>query len=142
MPYSSIIASATLKVMVNGRLLGWAAGFNPHIRTPARRAQGIDTSQTYELMPTTYEVNGTLTVYRGRAQGGVEGLGMIAFARNLLLQKYNTIELLDRVTDVVVMRFDSCLITDQAWSIAPKGLVTGQVQFEGLGYTNEADSGS
>lgn len=139
MAQSQVLASAHLKCNVNGRLLGWTSGFHPRIRTPVRRAQGIDTALTFELMPTTYEVAGSMQVYRGRAQGGAEGLGMAAFARNLLLQKYCTIELLDRVTDLVVFKFGSCLITEQNWDISPKGLVVGQFAFEGCEYSNEAD---
>ena len=140
MSWSKVLAGAHLKVMVNGRLLGWTAGINYRIRTPVRRAQGIDSSLTFELMPTTYDVAGSMEVYRGRAQGGAEGLGMASFAKNLLLQKYSTIELVDRVSDQVVASFQKCLVSEQAWTVRPKSLVTGNFSFEGTGYSNEADA--
>jgi hypothetical protein len=140
MAWPKVIASAHLKVMVNGRLLGWAAGFRPRISTPVRKAQGIDTNLTFELMPATYDVSGTIQVLRGRAQGGAEGLGMAAFAKDLLKQKYCSIELLDRLSDQVVMKFVGCLITEQTWDVSPKGIVTGQFTFEGLDYSNEAEA--
>lgn len=139
MGWSSVVASAHLKVFVNGRLLGWSTGFQPRIRTPQRAAGGIDTSVTFELMPTTYEVSGTIDVLRGRAQGGAEGLGMAAFARDLLKQKYSTIELVDRASDQVMMKVVGAVIDEQSWSVAPKGIVTGRFSFVGLDWSNEAD---
>lgn len=140
MSWPSIIAAAHLKVFVNGRLLGWTTGFMPQTRTPVKRASGIDTSLTFELMPTGYDVTGNMVIIRGRAQGGIEGLGMAAFAKNLLRQKYCTIELVDRLTDQVVMKFAGCMVTSQAWDVSPKGIVTGRISFEGLDYSNEADA--
>lgn len=140
MSWSNILAGAHLKCMVNGRLLGWTSGIHYRIRTPARRAQGIDSAVTFELMPTTYDVAGSMEVYRGRAQGGAEGLGMAAFAKDLLKQKYSTIELVDRLSGDVVASFSGCLVTEQSWDARPKSLVTGNFTFEGVGYSNEASS--
>lgn len=140
MAWSNVLAGAHLKCMVNGKLLGWTTGFQPRISTPVRRAQGIDTNLSFELMSTTYSVSGSMQVFRGRAQGGAEGLGMTAFARDMLMQKYCTIEILDRVSDQVVMKLSGCVVTEQVWNVSPKGLVTGQFSFEALNYSNEADS--
>jgi hypothetical protein len=137
--WPSIIAAAHLKVYVNGRLLGWTTGFTPRISTPVRAAGGIDTSVTFELMPTTYAVSGTMEVLRGRGQGGAEGLGMAAFAKDLLKQKYSTIELVDRLSDAIMFKFVGCLVEDQGWEVTPKGLVRGRFSFQGLDYSNEAD---
>lgn len=136
---SQVLAGAHLKVMVNGRLLGWASSFAPRIRTAYRPAVGIDQSTVQEFIPGTYSVGGTMEVYRGRLQGGLEGLGMVAFARDMLRQKYCRIELVDRGTGTTVFRFENCVVTEQAWRVTPKGLVIGSIQFEGTEYSNEAD---
>jgi hypothetical protein len=136
---SKILASAHLKVLVNGRLLGWTSGFSPRVRTSVRPAMGIDNSTAIELIPTSYSVSGTMEVYRGRLQGGLEGLGMVAFAKDLLRQKYCTIEVVDRATDTTVFKIIGCTVTEQAWRVSPKALVSGTIQFEGLETSNEAD---
>src|SRR6266568_9420570 len=137
--WSSVVAAAHLRVFVNGRLLGWTTGFQPRVATPVRPAQGIDQPQTFELMPTTYRVMGSMDVLRGRLTGGLEGLGLVASGRDLLKQKYKTIEIVDRVTDTTFFKATGCVVTDQTIRIAPKGIVVISLQFEGLDATNEAD---
>jgi hypothetical protein len=137
MPRSETVVAAHLKIYVNGSLMGWATGFQPRIQTPVRKAQGIDTLMTFELMPTGFSASGSLQIVRGRAQGGPEGLGMVAAAKDMLKQKYLTIEVVDRITDSIVFKFTGCTITDQTWMISPKGVVTGALTFEAINYSND-----
>ena len=139
MAQTSIIAGAHLKCYVNGRILGWASGVKINTRTPVKAIFGIDDSLAVELAPTTYAVQGTLQIWRGRNQGGAEGLGLVSFAEKLLLQKYFTLELVDRVTDGVVFKAIGCLTTSQDWTISPKGLISGSISFEGMNTSNESD---
>lgn len=140
MASSKILAGAHLKVYVNGQLLGVANGFNFAVRSPVRINRGIDQSTGSELIPTTYDVTGTIQVYRGRWQGGAEGLGMAAFGQKLLEQRYSTIEIVDIDSDAVVAKFIQCLVPSQSWEIRPKGLVVGNFSFEGLDYSNETEA--
>jgi hypothetical protein len=136
---TSLIAAPHLKVFINGRLLGWAFGIHYKKRTPVRELFGIDCSIPSELAFTTYHVQGTIQIYRGRYQGEAEGLGMSAFANKLLRQKYITIEVVDRITDCVISKFLECVIIDQDWNVAPKGLLSGTFSFLGIDASNEAD---
>jgi hypothetical protein len=132
-----ILEAACLKVYINGQVLGWAANVQSAISTPARAIHGIDQSSPTEIIPTTYSVSCSIRVYRGRATGGAEGLGLISSGYNLLKQKYCTIEIVDRITDQVVNRFGSCLVSSQSWDISPKGLVTGTLSFTGIEFSTE-----
>jgi hypothetical protein len=136
---SKVLEGATVKVFVNGSLLGWAAGINLRIRTPVRQAHGIDSSTAFEAIPTTYSVTATMTVYRGRHSGGAEGAGLAASGENLLKQKYATIELVDRLSNAVIAKLTECMVTDQAWSYLPKQLVTGQISLDGINHQNESE---
>lgn len=100
---------------------------------------GIDTSLTFEIAPTTYEVSGSVQVLRGRLSGGLEGVGLIGFVKDLLRQKYSTIEMVDIQSGATIYRATGCMVEEQAWTTSPKGLVTGQFSFRGIEVSNEAD---
>jgi hypothetical protein len=135
------IASAHIKVYVNGKLLGYAISVPSwNIRSDWGRLQEIDSVITRQLAPRMYAVSGTFQVLRGRATGGLEGAGLVTTAESMLRQKYATIELQDRVSQDIIFRGLQCVVTQQSWQINPKSLVVGSFNFEGLVFANESVS--
>lgn len=141
MAFPSIIAGHHVKCYVNGRLLGYITGMPQWtIDTDYRPALEIDSNVPRELMPGQFRVAGAFSILRGRDTGGLEGAGMVASGQKMLLQKYLTIELVDRLTDQTIFRATKCQVTRQAWTAAPKQLVTGTFTWLGIAFENEAKS--
>jgi len=141
MPFSAVIAGHHVKCYINGVLLGYITGMPAWtIDTEYRPALEIDSNIPRELMPGQFRVTGTFTILRGRDTGGLEGAGMVATAKDMLLQKYLNIELVDRLTDQTIFRATQCQVTRQSWTTAPKQLVTGTFNWMGITFENESKS--
>jgi hypothetical protein len=139
--FPSIVAGQDVQCYINGVLLGYISGLPQWtIETDYREAREIDSNVPKELMPGTYRVSGAFQILRGRDTGGLEGAGMVASAEKMLLQKYLTIELVDRNTDQVIFRAKHCQVLRQTWSTAPKQLVTGTFSWVGTTFENESKS--
>ena len=133
------IAAAHLRLFLNGKLFGACMGV-PALTIQSNWAElrEIDSVVARQLTPRTYSVTGTIQVLRGRSTGGLEGMGLTATGSSMLLQKYLTIELQDRITDDIVMSIHECQIDNQSWKIDAKGLVIGTFNFRGLRFDTEA----
>lgn len=139
--FSPIVAGHHVKCFINGILLGYVTGMPQWvIDTEYRETREIDSNTSVELIPGPFRVSGAFTVLRGRSTGGLEGAGIAATAEKMLLQKYLTIELIDRLTDQTIFRATRCQVTKQSWTTAPKQLVTGTFTWVGLRFENEAQS--
>lgn len=141
MAFPSTIAGFHVKCFINGALLGYVTAVPRwSISTGQREAREIDSNIPAELMPGVYRVSGTFTVLRGVDTGGLEGAGMVASAKDMLLQEYLTIELQNRLTDQVIFRATGCAVLNQTWSISPKALIQGSFEWVGMTFHNEAQS--
>ena len=141
MAFSTTLAGLHVKCYINGTLLGFITAVPQWvITTDQREAREIDSNIPAELMPGSYRVNGSFSILRGRDTGGLEGAGIVASAQNMLLQKYLTIELQDRLTDQMVFRAVNCAVLRQSWSIAPKQIIQGTFDWVGTVFENEAKS--
>ena len=140
MAQTKTITPAHLKLYVNGQLIGIAMGGSYQIQTAVRDIRAIDSNVAYELAPTQCDVSGTIQIVRLHGTGGIEGEGIAAFDEEILLQKYSTITLVDRKTDLNMQEFGRCLCTGQQWNIPTRGIVTGSFSFKGTAWSNEAAS--
>jgi hypothetical protein len=141
MAFPSIVAGQDVKVYINGVLLGYITGMPQWtIDTEYREAREIDSNDVREWMPGQSRVSGAFQILRGRDTGGLEGAGMVASGKKMLLQKLLTIELVDRLTDETIFRATQCQVTRQTWSTAPKQLVTGTFSWVGTSFENESKS--
>jgi hypothetical protein len=134
----AVIAGAHLKCIVNGHMLGVITGVSWDVDTGDTPRYQIDDNVAAEIVPGRYSVGGTFSLVRGRFSGGLEGLGVQAFAERVLRQKYSTIELVDRVTDEVVHRFEDCVVAKQHWQTDAKGLLMGSFSWLGRRSVTEA----
>jgi hypothetical protein len=135
-PFS--VAGAHLKCYVNGTLLGYVAAIPAwNVTSSWGELRELDSVSARQLTPRAYGCSGTIQVIRGRGTGGLEGAELVPSGSNMLLQKYLTIEIQDRITQDVVYRAVQCAIDNQQWQIQ-RGIVMGTFNFKGISFTNES----
>jgi hypothetical protein len=139
MPTLSIAGAATI-LYLNNVKAGFVTGFDFRATNNRRAVGELDSITPAELIPGNTAVNGTVTCMRIRLDGGLEGRGIAPSERNLLLEKYISILLVDRLTDSVIFRCDNAAVVDQNWSIRSKGLLEGSFSFIGISWLNESEN--
>ena len=132
-----ILNGARIAVYFNNRPYGRCSSVAFSTSTPHKPARGVDIPYIAEQMPTTYSVNGTLSVYRMIADGGAEGAGIQAPMDMQVREKYGTLILVERDTGTTVLRIDHVTIDSQSWTFASKSIVAGNINFTGIVFTNE-----
>lgn len=130
-----VIPSAELVVYVNGAPFGIATTFSWQSNTQKRAIRGIDCAEAIELAPMMVSVTGQMSVVRLHS-GGLETMEITASFENQSREKYISILVIDRATQAIIFRADSCSITSQQWSASARGMVMGQVSFEALEWSS------
>lgn len=137
MSRARVITAANVTCYVNGTQFGRVAGFTWRSSTARRALYGLDLVDPQELAPTQAKVTGLLRLYRTVGDGGAEGAGMAASFEDLPREKYFTVQLIDRGSDKVLFQAQLCSVVSQSWEIQSKGIVTGQLEFEAISWSNE-----
>lgn len=140
MARSRVLASSSVVVYVNGKLFGHCASFSFSSHTPRKAIYGLDSTEPYELAPTTTRVSASMQVYRLVGDAGAEGAGITAPYDDLPKEKYFTVMLVDRGSDSTLFRADYCSLTSQSWSIPSRGIVTGSLDIEAINWSNELNN--
>ncbi len=122
---------------INGQVYAFVNGFNWDSQTPARPIYGLDSADPYELAPTTTKVSGTIGVFRTVADKGAQGAGIVPYFEQVPNGKYFSISIVDRSTDMLLFQSDTAILQSESWSIPSKGLITGQLRFEAITWTNQ-----
>lgn len=135
-----ILNGSRILVYFNNRPYGRCASIAFSTITPHKPARGVDVPYICENMPTTYAVQGSMTVYRMIGDGGAEGSGIQAPQYLQSREKYGTLVLTERQTDTTVLKIDQVSIDSQAWTFASKTLVMGNITFTGIVFTNEVQT--
>lgn len=138
MALSRITHGARLLCYINGTLLGRITSFEYSSNTNHRDARGLDVNYVIETIPTTISTVFTMTILRVIADGGAEGAGLVTQLADQVREKYFTILLVDRVTDLPVFQSDYCTCTSQSWSVAAKGVMIGRISCEAIYWNNES----
>jgi len=126
---NSIVVGAHAKAYVNGHLWANVRRFAFRASPQHREQYGLDSLLPVELIPTRYNVSGTMQMYRQHEDGGLEGQGLMAGSEDLPLEKYVTLTLVDRLTDKVLFRSDFVKFIDQNWDMPARGIVSGSASF-------------
>lgn len=137
MARTRVLQSAAVLCMVNGRQFGVATSFQWSSNTPKKAFYGLDQQDPFELGSTITKLTGTLGVYRTNGDGGAEGWGIGTTYEDLSREKYFSLLLIDRATNRILFQADNCSLVTQSWNVPPKGVITGQLQFEALSWNNE-----
>ena len=135
---SRLVTSAKVIVYINDQPFGRVTGFSWTSATPKRPIYGIDSTEPYELAPTTSQCNGNVSLLRLIDDGGLEGPGIVAQFQSLTREKYFKVLLIERSTDTQIFRADFCSVNSQSWDVPAKGLMTGTFSFAALTWNNEA----
>jgi hypothetical protein len=139
MPQSVLVVAAKVQMYINGKLFARVTSFQWKDARPHRAIYGLDNGLPYELAPTIIKNTAQMGVLKTQADGGVEAAGMAGNVRDVIREKYFTVMLVDRTTDTVIFQADRCKLVDQSWSVAARGLMTGVVEFECIGWNNEVE---
>jgi hypothetical protein len=140
MPRASVLTAAAVTCNINGQNYGRVTSFSWSASTPHRAIRGIDSLEAQELAPASVTVTGTMSLYRIVGDGGLEGTGVAANIVDIPREKYFTIQLIDRGSDLVIFEAQQCLVQSQSWNVPSRGTVTGSVTFEALNWNNESRS--
>jgi hypothetical protein len=135
-----LVSAPRVLVYINGKLYGRCTTFQWSSITPRRRIHVCDIAVPVELAATTTDVTWQMGVLRVIGDGGAQGSGIVADQLNISREKYFTLTLIERQTDMVLFQADLCNTDSEIWSIAPKGLMQGQISGSGITWVNEASS--
>jgi hypothetical protein len=134
-----IVHGARVLVYVNGKLFGVCTSFSWSSVSPRKKIRTIDISHAVELAATTTDVTFTMGVLRTIGDGGGQGAGVIALQSEVSKEKYFSVLLLERQSDLPLFKADLCQTDAEQWSVTAKGLATGQISCSGIIWSNEAN---
>lgn len=135
----SSLNGARIVCYINGRLFGLVTSFSWTSSTPRKKVHVVDVPHPVELMATTTEISWQMGVMRLMGDGGMQGNGIVANQTNIIKEKYFTIMLVERLSNLPVFQADMCQTDGEQWSITAKGLMSGSVSGSCIVWTNEAD---
>lgn len=134
------LRGADVQLYINGRIFPICTGVRWRSDAGRHAIYGIDQRTPFELAPGQASVKGTVECLRQRQDGGLEGRGITAPERLTLLEKYVSMALVDRSTDTIVFVIDEAAVNGQNWNVNAKGQLAGSFDFEGIAWTNEAET--
>lgn len=134
---SRLVVGSRVFLYINGQKWAKCTGFEFESITPYKAAMGLDIPDPFELMSTTNQIRGQFTCLRAVGDGGLEAIGLTAPFTFSPLQKYFSVTVVDRQYDMILFQAKECSVLSQKWQIAAKGMMGGQVLFEGLNWVNE-----
>lgn len=137
MAQSLTLHGASAKVYINGQPFGIATSVSFNSDEGTHAIYGIDNDLPIELAPGPSNVTGSITCVRTRLSGGLEGRGITAPLSLMQLQKYFSIDVIDRVTQSIIFSSDRCKLVSQNWQIGAKSVISGNFSFLAINYSNE-----
>jgi hypothetical protein len=141
MPTSStIIVGAQCVVYLNGKPFAHSSGIQYQVNSPHKAIYGIDTLLPLDMVPGQLGYTASMTMYRMRQMGGIEGDGLCPSWDAATRGKYFSLILVDRASSDILFEGQKNIVTQQAWSVFTKQIVTGSVTFTGLFYDNAYES--
>ncbi len=135
----SLVTGAKVLCYVNGKLFGRVSSFSWSSSTPRKKIRVVDIPHPVELAATTTEITWQMGVFRSVGDGGMQGAGMIAAQQTAVMrEKYFTILLLERSSNLVLFKADFCNADSENWAINAKAIMVGNVAGSGIVWGNEA----
>lgn len=132
-----VISSPHLRVFINGSVYGKVRSFSYSVDRSVRAIRGVDELLPAELAEGPVSVQGTMDVFRLLYDGGLEG-SMIALPHKVPLEKYVSIQLIDRRSDVPIFQTDKARVIRYNYTVRLREITGLSLQFEAIGYTNES----
>jgi hypothetical protein len=133
-----IVSAPRILVYVNGKLFGRCTSFSWTSSTPRKKIRTIDIPNPVELAATTVDVTWNLGALRTVGDGGLQGVGIAPQQTDLSLEKYFTLQLIERTSGLTIFRSDLCNTDAETWSVTAKGLLAGAANGSGIIWSNES----
>lgn len=133
-----IVGGGHSVVEINGRVEGRFSAFEWESDQGEDEIRGVDSNLPFELADGPVSLRGSLAMWRVMGDGGAEGAGLTQPTAELPRSRYFSMRLLDRLGGHVMFEADQCRVRRQRWRVAPKQLVSGTIEFSGIGWSNEA----
>lgn len=137
MPRVQSQRGAEFSIYINGQIFGIASSVRWRTTTGAQSIRGIDSAIPFEIAPGPAHISGSMSCYRLQDSAGIEGFGISPVESHVIRARYFDLQIVNRVTDTVVLRVPKAMASEQEWSIESKSVVSGSFNFEGLGWSNE-----
>lgn len=132
-----IVVAAKVLVYINGKLFGRCTSFSWASATPHKKIRTVDIQWPVELASTTTEIVWTMGLLRTIGDGGLQGAGVVAPQAVLSKEKYFTLLLIERTSNLTLFRADMCAVDAENWTITAKGLMAGQANGSAIIWNNE-----
>lgn len=126
-----------LAVYINGNLFGIVSDLRWEQSYGRRAIHGIDSIFPFELASGTADVQGSMSIFRLHNTAGLEGQGIIPVDYKLPRERYFSLQVVDRVSDTVILQINRCAVSQQSWSVASTNVLQGSFSFLGIGWANE-----
>lgn len=133
----ALVTGARAKLYINFRLIGEVVDFGWNSSTQKRPIYGIDATEPFEMSPGLTRIRGSFSLLRPAATGSLEGYGITTSFEEHVSEKYVNIILVDRRVPLPIFQCERAVILNQSWKVAARGIMSGQVEFEGVTWNNE-----
>ncbi len=133
------IRGADLIIYINNKPFGVTTGIRYQLDEGQHPIYGIDQMTPFELASGQCSIKATVEVIRVRTQAGLEGAGIGIPETKVILKRYFSLSMVDRVTDTTILHVGQASAGTQAWGVNAKGELAGNFSFEGLVWTHELD---
>jgi hypothetical protein len=98
----------------------------------------IDSDEAVEIAPTIHSCTGEIGLFRNTNDGGAQGLGILPPPPLLVLEKYHSIQLIERESNLPIFEWEGEVVfNSESWTVAAKGTMVGSVKFNAKRFTNE-----
>lgn len=134
---SKTLHGARVFCYINGVNTGLCTGFSYSSSTPREIIRGIDSVLPVELLPGATSITGSIGMVR-MVDRNPESIGLAVHQSLVIKERYFTVQLIDRLTRIEIFRADFCQVTGQNWTVSPKGLYIGTVNFSAITWSNES----
>lgn len=131
---------AGIVVKVNGHVVGFATDISYTRNLGIKPIYGIDSPFIREIAVTgPYQVSGTLSGFRLRDSGGLDGLAIMNASNvdDYFQQKYVFLEIIDRLSGASIGVISQAMFITDTWTINARNPVTFNASFIGVFIQNE-----
>lgn len=131
---------AGVRVSINGSVVGFATGLSFSRGLNSKVIYELDNPFAKEILPTVYSVQGTLTGFRIRGSGGLDGYGIMnaSNVNAFFNQKYCVIEVVDILSGVTMYSMQKVIFDNDSWTLQNKQLFTFSANFKAVFIQNES----
>lgn len=139
MPSSRVVTGAKLLCYINGSVHGQVTKFSFEAMSQKKEIRTVDVLHPLELAPGQTTVRGTIRLVRLMGDSGAQGAGLLAQQAFASREKYFTLLVTERLTDMPYFKADFCSGISETWDVdAGRGIAMGTLEFEAIIYNNEA----